>query len=821
MAGRRNTGYGTALGNAIVAVGVVAARWRWGGAALDAGVSTNGKADRNGSGNGHQTIAEPGARSRPYVPVPLGPEYGPPVPVRPEFGPPLPAPLEPEYTVVRYRSRRELRPAPVPVLRPARHVQLLRAARTFLVVTVVGGLLIGLGLAALIPGTTQIATAHKFTPVELPPLSRLSERSIVYAADGSQLDVLGLKDREAVPLDQVPSVVINAVVATEDKTFWENSGVDPNGLLRAFMENVSAGEIEQGGSSITQQLVKNRLFQANQDLDLKIREIVYAYRMNQEYTKEEILQEYLNTVYFGSGSYGIKTAAERMFLTPDPVTGLRGKRLNELTLGEAALLAGLIANPEGDNPFRYPERAEGQRAESLRQMYDQGYISRRDMRLARNEPLPIFPPPAERRPHNYFVEEVQDRLLQDPRLGETPRERRNALLRGGLRIYTTLDPVAQARAEAAVNEVLPPGSKPGFAASLVSIEPSTGAVRAMVGGPGFDELEYNIATTTPGRHVGSSWKMITLMTALEAGYSPNDLVDGSSPCEVRNPVYGSLDRTVNSEGGGGGRGTLRSQTVGSVNCAFFRLLASVGPNAAIDMAHRLGITQPQVPNLSMTLGTTETTMLEMATVAATIANRGSSNSPIFVQRVTKPNGRVVFDETGRAANPVVDPAVADCATDVLRGVVSGGTGTAAQLPGRPAAGKTGTTDFKWDAVFVGYVPQLATAVWHGAIGQLTPGAGFGGEIPATIWGRYMSAQMADQPVIDFPGGGSVCAREGQVVTDTGRTDLAFLDDFFRNDRRQQRQEDRRNRPVTPPTLPNPPPNPGPPTLPPPPTLPEN
>jgi penicillin-binding protein 1A len=255
-----------------------------------------------------------------------------------------------------------------------------------------------------------------------------------------------------------------------------------------------------------------------------------------------------------------------------------------------------------------------------------------------------------------------------------------------------------------------------------------------------------------------------------------------------------------------------------VNCAFFRLLASVGPDAAIDMAHRLGITQPLQPNLSMTLGTTEATPLEMATVAATIANNGYHNSPIFVQKVTKPNGKVIFDETGRPAFPVVDSSVTACATDILQGVVTGGTGTAARLPDRPAAGKTGTTDRQADAVFLGYVPQLATVVWHGAIDAATSGAGYGGEIPATIWNRYMAAQMAGKEVIQFPPAGPVCAGEGQLITDTGRTDLSLLDDFFRNERRRQRQEDRRRNQPPPPVATIPPPPTLPQTLPPPPTL---
>jgi len=674
---------------------------------------------------------------------------------------------EPEREPVPERA-----PEPEPVVLPPPRPRLPRRAvlafRNLVVILAVGGLTLGACFAAIIPGARVIARAHHFTAEELKgDLSELSERTNVYAADGSRIGVLGLEDREPVAIEDVPQVVIDAVIATEDQTFWDNPGIDVGSVFRALVTNASAGEIEQGGSTITQQLVKNRLFRANRDLDKKVRELVLAYRLNQEYSKPEILEEYLNTVYFGSGSYGIRSAAERFFLTTEPGFGAtRGKRLDELNLSEAALLAAVIANPEGDSPFTQPQRALERRSETLDAMADEGYITRAEADYAALAPLPTVVPPAELRPQTYFVEQVQQQLLADPRLGATEAERLDKVLRGGLDVYTTLDPIAQFHAQTAVNSILP--DAPPFTAALVAVEPGTGAVRALVGGPGFEELEYDIVTHAPGRQVGSAWKVITLAAALEAGYSPNDVIDGTSPCTIDNPAYGKYT-TVNAEPSSGGVMNVRAATVGSVNCAYVRLFSSVGPPRVIDVAHRLGIRQQTLqPYLSVTLGTIEATPLEMATVGATIAAEGVRRDPYFVHKVVEPDGTVVFDETGRPGIPAISPEVAACEIDILQGVVSGGTGTRARLPGRAVAGKTGTTDNETDAWFLGFTPQLSATVWHGASSGTVPGAGFGGEIPARIWQAFMSAQLAGQPSAPFPRPGSACNEPGQLVFDFGR-----------------------------------------------------
>ena len=304
-------------------------------------------------------------------------------------------------------------------------------------------------------GARQIAQSNEYTPT-VGRLRDLSQPTTVYDATGAPIGKLGVQDREPAELAEVPQVLINAVIATEDKTFWKNSGIDVSGVSRAFVENLTSGEISQGGSTITQQLVKNRILGNKQDLQRKAKELVLAYRLNNKYSKREILKQYLNTVYFGQGSYGVKATARRFFLTPDPSApfGVRGKQLGELTVGESALMAGLIQNPEGDNPFVQPDRALERRADVLKGMVEERYITQAQADEAGKEPLPTVKPSAELRPDNAWTEKAQDVLLNDPRLGATPEQRRDKLLQGGLQVHTTVDPTMQRQADTAVSQGL-------------------------------------------------------------------------------------------------------------------------------------------------------------------------------------------------------------------------------------------------------------------------------------------------------------------------------------------------------------------------------
>ena len=642
------------------------------------------------------------------------------------------------------------------------------AFRNFVITIVVGGVAVGVCLAALLPGLATLGAAQHYTSDKLGSLRDLKTRSTIFDSANNVVGVLGLENREDARLEEIPKLIQDAVIAVEDQTFWSNDGVDLNATMRAFLKNLTSGEIEQGGSTITQQLVKNRILSKKRDINRKVREIILALRLNEKYSKREILEQYLNTVYFGQGSYGVKSAVERFFLTADPGAALpRPKTLNEVTVGEAALLAGLISNPEGNNPFVNPAGAEARRALGLKRMVDQGYITAAQAQEAEAEPLPTIKPEAELRPRSSWAEEVQDRLFTDPVyavLGATEKERKERVLTGGLKIYATLDPNLQAAAQDAMDTVLP--EKPGWTGSLVSMDPQTGFVKAMVAGPGFESSQYNIATSYPGRQSGSTWKVITLAAALENGFSPADFVDGTSPCDFG----GTIGMTANAEGGGG-RMTLRAATSGSVNCAYARTELAVGFDKVIDTAHKLGITQQTLsPILTLTLGTIESTATEMATVASTIANGGMMHPPTFVSKIESPDGKLLFSAK-RDVRPVraISAETAASEIDLLKGVITGGTGTAARLNGHDSAGKTGTTDNKADANFLQITPSLVAFTWHGNAEGRIPGAGFGGQIPARISKLYMDAALTFSPNVPFPPAGPACDREGAFISEVGRT----------------------------------------------------
>jgi len=579
-------------------------------------------------------------------------------------------------------------------------------------------------------------------PLALPGLD---QRSTVYASDGSVLAVLHAdEDRVEVPLGSVPAIAVNAVLDVEDADFFVHKGVNARSVLRALATNVQAGQVRQGGSTITQQLVKNSLLGSRQDFHRKLLEVATAARLEKQLTKAQILERYLNTVYFGNGAYGIQAASLRYF---DVDVG-------RLTTPQAALLAGMIRSPEGYDPFRQAAAARQRRDVVLAQMVRHGHLAPVEADADRAVALPArpFDPPPVR---DYFTEAVKLALLGDRRLGATPQERYHAVFGGGLSVHTTIDPVVQRLAADKVAAGLP-DTKGEFTASLVSIDPASGAVRALVGGPNFDKARFNLALDGIGRQAGSSFKPFTLVAALENGFSPEDTLDGSSPCQIPNPG-GTPNpyRPDNFEGGEQGVTSVTDATVHSVNCAYARLAMDVGLAKVADAAHRMGITAHLNVVPSMTLGTNEVTPLQMASGYATLAADGMYHRPYLVERVNGPDGREILaaDHQGRRA---VSSQVARVATQVLQQVVLRGTGTAASLGGRPVAGKTGTAENFHDAWFVGFTPQLATAVWMGDPAGEVPMRNVGGiqvvggTYPARIWGAFMNAALAGRPVVGFP-----------------------------------------------------------------------
>ena len=643
----------------------------------------------------------------------------------------------------------------------------------FSAIVLAGGFILAVCFAALIPGARQIAEANHYTPT-IGRLNELSQPTTVYDVTGAPIGKLGVQDRDPAELDEVPQVLINAVIATEDKTFWKNPGIDVSGVSRAFVDNLTSGKVSQGGSTITQQLVKNRILGNKRSFQRKAKELVLAYRLNNKYSKREILKQYLNTVYFGQGSYGVKAATRRFFVTFDSSVpfGVRGKQMSELTIGEAALLAGLIQNPEGDNPYTHPDRALKRRGEVLATMVKQHYITQDQASQAAQEGLPTVKPSTELRPDNAWTERAQEVLLNDPRLGATPQERRDKLLQGGLQVYTTEDPSLQQMAGDAITNGLA-GAKPGFGAALVAMDPKTGYVKAMGDNRPYSASKFNLAVDGAGRQVGSSFKVTTLATILSNGYSRNDQVDGTDPCRVA----GFDGQTLNAEPGGGMM-TIDKATADSVNCAFVRLSTSVGLDKVIDMAQKLGmragVAGRQPVNewhvLTFTLGVVSITPLEMANITSTIAGDGIHHDPVFVSKVVGPDGKVVFDETGRPGTRVLDPDVAHCEVSILHGPIETGTAAGKGIPGHDAFGKTGTNDNQVSSAFLGGTPDLVSFVWHGNPDVDQPGAGFGAGIPNAIWRAFMIPATQNLPDNPFPDPGPNCDAPGKVIDPlAGRT----------------------------------------------------
>ena len=620
----------------------------------------------------------------------------------------------------------------------------MRPLARFAVIVAVAGTGMALGLALLAPSIEGVLSSGRAKPEDVRALGEVAQNSAVYGRDGRLLAVLHAEEnRSPVTLDKVPQHVVDAIIDVEDEKFWDHGGVNLRSTLRALVTNVQSGEVLQGGSTITQQLVKNALLTPEKSVDRKVKEAVLAVRLEDRLSKEEILERYLNIVYFGNGAYGLQAAAETYF----------NSRVEDVTVGQAALLAGIIRNPLGYDPVKQPDRARDRRDLALDRMVVNGHLTDVQADEVRDDPVPtqVFTPLPP--PNDYFVEEVKQRLLSDTRLGETAQERYNAVFKGGLRVQTSLDANLQALAEKSRAKVLPNSLLRGrFTSAVVTVEPSTGYVRAMVAGDDFGTAKYNLATQGK-RQPGSSFKPIVLLAALEEGFSPNDTINGSCGT-LKVPGFDPY-KPGNYEGSGGGRMTLTQATAKSVNCAYARLGVVVGLDKVVDMAVKLGMPKDRLDAFpSISLGAEEATPLEMAAAYAAIANEGVYHAPTFIEKVTDRNGKVIFEgpPKGKRAFSVQTARVAQ---QVMQQVVTGGTGTAARLSGREVAGKTGTSQEWQNAWFVGFTPQLATAVWMGSpVGNVSmKGVGgrnvTGGSFPAQIWAGYMREALKGVEAVDF------------------------------------------------------------------------
>lgn len=554
---------------------------------------------------------------------------------------------------------------------------------------------------------------------------KTARTSIVYAADGSVLaEWHGEQDRTVVPYREMPKHLRNAVVAIEDRRFYEHSGVDLEGVARALRANASAGEIEQGGSTITQQLVKILFTDGKRTLTRKIREALLASQLSAKADKNKVLEIYLNTVYFGDGAYGAESAAHRYF----------GKSASSLSLAEAATLAGVIRSPSRYSPTAAPKEALKRRNLVLKEMLAQGYITEPQAASARGLPLGLSPPKESGQVAPFFVEYVKQELIR--RLGS------DKVYSGGLRVYTSLDPRIQALAEQSAKQLSEKGDPE---VALVALRFSTGEVLAMVGGRDYEESQFNLAVQGR-RQPGSAFKPFVLVTALEKGIRPEH-VFSAKPYSVR--VTDGIWTVQNYENKiTQGSLTLRAATNWSVNAVYARLIMLVGPKNVVKTARKMGITTPLEPNPAIALGGLRTGVspLEMASAYGTLANSGMRVAPTGILKVTDDRDRELYSPSLKPQRVLSRP-VAMQASLMLHDVIEQGTGSAAKI-GPWAAGKTGTTQSYRDAWFVGWAGDISTAVWVGhRAGQVSMtkvhGAPMtGGSFPARIWKQFMGGATA-------------------------------------------------------------------------------
>jgi penicillin-binding protein 1A len=586
-------------------------------------------------------------------------------------------------------------------------------------------LLAVLGLLGLTSLAFGMITAIKSQIPELDPARQhLEVNGVVYAGDGHRVLAIlrGSQSRVLVPSNRIAPIMRQAIVAIEDKRFYEHRGVDIRGMARALWADVSHQGVVQGGSTITQQFVKNQFVGRERSIARKLKEAALAWQLEQRWSKDRILTAYLNTIYFGNGAYGIQQAAETYF----------GKDAFHLRLPEAALLAGIPQDPSLWDPVARPEESRRRRAVVLDQMVLQGDISQKEAEAAKAVPLPKPEDvhlPGTRGPAPYFANYVIRQL--------TARYGSAKVYGGGLRVTTTIDLDLQKLAQDAIQKVLPDPNGP--TAALVAIDPRDGHVLTMVGGRNYHESQFNLAVQGE-RQPGSSFKPFVLATALSQGISPQTTL-------VSKPVTIDLGDKLwvvhNYENAYAGPMSLWTATAESDNTVFAQLTRLVGPANIAKTAHDLGI-QSKLPGyFAIGLGAVAVNPLEMARAFSAFPNGGKrldgsllGNEPIAVASINgKPNEP--------RPREVLTPATAALVTQALEGVITSGTGKRAALPDRPVAGKTGTTENYGDAWFCGYVPQLVTCVWVGYPAGLVPmlhefhgRAVAGGTLPAEIWKAF-------------------------------------------------------------------------------------
>ena len=639
-----------------------------------------------------------------------------------------------------------------------------------------GALLVAGVTIGVAPRLWRTAEAHEQLPTTLPSFQPLAQRSYVYDSTDTVISVFERERSQPVKIAQVPDDVIAALLAVEDNEYYVHHGVNVRSFMRALLSNFSSDAPRQGASTITQQVVKNEFLAGlPRDGRYKALQAHYAVMLEKQMTKGEILERYLNTVFFGNNAYGIQAAAEVYF----------GKSVEQLTMIEGGFLAGLVRSPSGFDPIRRPEQARVRFKQVLARLVDTAMITEVQAdALGETYEVPdrVRNIPTLETTPTYYTAALREYLLQDALfLGPDEQARANLLYRGGLRIHTTFDPVLQTSAEAAQRRM--PPNKAGFTSAIVSLDTTSGAIRAMVGGTGYVPVQNEINMALVPRQTGSSIKFFILAAALQAGVEPTDIIDGRRGCQL--PTGDPKKPFVIDEGTAGAVAPLNQQTWLSVNCAFARLSQIVGLNRVVDTTYRMahspylytGISPLRHPEIepfpSFATGANEMSPLDMASGVQTLANQGLHHDPYYVDSIDLIDGSRYYTHQD-AGTQVLDAGVALTALDIMKGVLTRGTARDALSSfDRPAAGKTGTQQDNSNAWFVGATPQLSTAVWVGDPNSYKPmlcgvldgkqvcnieefvkedgvSRVQGGTYPAKIWRAYMEAAPATLPLLDWP-----------------------------------------------------------------------
>lgn len=632
-------------------------------------------------------------------------------------------------------------------------------------------------LLAFLAGAVLAVT--NFFARDLPPAEVLENYepklgTKIYAGNGDLVYEFSEEKRSLVRLDQIPENLKAATIAIEDRKFYSHPGVDLFRILGAAFADLRHGEARQGASTITQQLARNLFLTREQTLGRKIKEVLLSLKLEQIYTKDQILELYFNQIYFGHGAYGAEAASQMYF----------DKHVWELTLPQAALLAGLPKAPQNYSPYDHPDQALRRRSLVLEAMIRTGAITRWDAEAAKNAPLDLAPRAPQANEAPYYMEEIRKHM--EERYGS------NLLYRGGMNVYTTLDPRLQRIANRCLEEwltkvedqynfkvkhrdvILSPQAADSLQetkyiqGALVAMDPKSGHVLAMIGGRDFTQSKFNRATQAE-RQAGSSFKPFIYTAAIDGGFTPATvLVD--EPLVIPDGSR-RLWKPTNYDNTFGGPTTLRMALALSRNIIAVKLIMEVGPTAAAAYAHKMGIKSKIPEVLSLALGSADVNLLEMVDAYSTLANQGTRNDPVIITKVTDRTGKIL-EEDHPLSERVLSTQTAFTMVDMMRGVVDYGTAARSRAMGftRPAAGKTGTTNDYTDTWFIGFTPDLICGVWVGFDQKKTIVRGAtGASMALPAWVEFMKAATADMPTSDFssPSGmvtAVICTESGLLAT---------------------------------------------------------